>query len=68
MEVAKIIEGLMIIQKYKPNDTSDHHFRAEHDIIYVGSLDWSMKVEDKDRLRNLGWKEDPSAGGWSTFV
>lgn len=68
MKVNDIIEGLQIIQKSKPDGASDYHFRAEHDVIYVGDLNWVMTEEDKKRMEELGWTADENAGGWSTFV
>lgn len=68
MEVTKIIEGLQIIQKSKPENESDYHFRAEHDEIFVGSLQWAMPEEDKKRLEDLGWEADENIDGWRTGV
>lgn len=68
MEVTKIIEGLQIIQKSKPAKVSDYHFRAEHDEIFVGSLEWEMSDEDKNRMEELGWDADEDADGWRTSV
>ena len=68
MEVTKIIEGLQIIQKSKPTKVSDYHFRAEHDEIFVGSLEWEMSDEDKNRMEELGWDADEDADGWRTSV
>jgi hypothetical protein len=68
MKVTDIIEGLQIIQKYKPENESDYHLRAEHDEIYVGSLDWVMSEQDKARMIELGWIQDDDADGWSTHV
>lgn len=68
MKVSDIIEGLQLIQKSKPHCESDYHFRAEHDEIFVGSLDWPMAAEDKKRLHELGWEADEDIDGWKTSV
>lgn len=67
MNAAKIIEGLQLIQKSKPESESDYHFRAEHDRIWAGSLEWPMSEEDKKKLEELGWEADSDADGWSAM-
>ena len=68
MTVANILKGLEIIQKSKPESHSDYHFRAEHDRIYVGSLEWPMPEEDKNLMAALGWYADEGVDGWVTSV
>jgi len=68
MTVTNIIEGLLIIQKSKPNNESDYHFRAEHDVIFVSSLDWEISDEDKAKLEMLDWMEDEYANGWIAII
>ena len=68
MTVTNIIEGLQIVQKSKPSNESDYHFRAEHDQIFVGSLEWEMSDEDKTRLEELGWEANEDVDGWSTIL
>ena len=68
MKVNDIIEGLLLIQKTKPATESDYHFRAEHDKIFVGSLEWPMSDEDKKRMEELGWNADEDIDGWVTLV
>lgn len=68
MEVTNIIEGLQLIQKSKPKNESDFHFRAEHDEIFVGSLEWPMPKKDKDRMEELGWTADEDVDGWRALV
>lgn len=68
MKVADIIKGLQLIQKTKPVNESDYHFRAEHDNIYVGSLEWPMKDNDKKTMESLGWEPDEDADGWRAMV
>lgn len=68
MKVSDIIEGLNLIQKSKPESESDYHFRAEHDEIFVGSLEWDMPDEDKKRMEELGWNQDEDADGWRAMV
>jgi hypothetical protein len=68
MTVENIIKGLQIIEKSRPAKESPHHFRAEHDEIFAGSLDWKMSKEDKQSLKELGWSRDKDADGWRTLV
>lgn len=68
MIVANIIEGLQLINKSKPETESDYHFRAEHDEVWAGSLDWPMPEEDKKRMEDLGWRPDEDCDGWRAMV
>lgn len=68
MKVTDIIEGLQLIQKAKPENESDYHFRAAHDEIFVGSLEWEMPEEDKLRMEELGWEQNEDIDGWTTYV
>ena len=68
MTVTNIIEGLQLIQKSKPAKESDYHFRAEHDEIFVGSIDWEMSDADKARMEELGWSADEDVHGWRASV
>lgn len=68
MMVSNIIEGLQIIEKSRPTEESEYHFRAEHDVIFVGSLEWQMSDEDKSRMEKLGWEADHDADGWVAYV
>lgn len=64
MTVTKIIEGLRLINKSKPEGKSDYHFRADHDEVWAGCLGWPMPEEDKKRMEELGWQQDEDADGW----
>ena len=68
MTVKIIIEGLKIIEKYRPSKASPYHFRAEHDEIFVGSLDWPISEKDKKKLDELGWTADEDVDGWRAMV
>lgn len=68
MTVNNIIRGLQIIQNAKPPLHSDYHFRAEHDEIFVGSLDWPIPDKDKEELQERGWSPDEDADGWRAMV
>lgn len=68
MRVPEIIEGLQIIQKSKPANRSDYHFRAERDEIFAGRLDWEMSDKDKKRMEELGWDADEDFDGWRASV
>lgn len=68
MKAQEIIEGLKIIHEAKPEKSGDYHVRAEHDNIYAGSLEWELSEENKNRLHELGWEEDPDADGWRAMV
>lgn len=65
MTSGNLIEGLQIIQKSKPDGVSDYHIRAEHDEVWAGSLRWAMSEEDKNKLKDLGWRPDEDAEGWN---
>ena len=68
MTVTNIIAGLQLIQKSKPEEQSDYHFRSEHDEIFVGSLEWEMSEADKERMEELGWTAIKDIDGWQAFV
>lgn len=68
MTVTNIIEGLRLINKYKPEGQSDYHFRAEHDEVWAGSLEWPMPQEDKKKMEDLGWHTDEDCDGWRAMV
>lgn len=68
MTTTNIIEGLQLINKSKPEGKSDYHFRAEHDEVWAGSLDWPMSNEDKKRMEELGWNADEDCDGWRATV
>jgi len=68
MNVTNIIKGLEVIQKSKPESESDYHFRAEHDTIYVGSLEWPMSEEDRKIMAELGWHANKEIDGWVALV
>ena len=64
MKAENIIRGLEIIHKSKPESESDHHVRAEHDMIIAGSLEWELSDNDKHILNELGWVADEDLDGW----
>lgn len=68
MTVKNIIEGLQIIEKYRPEKESQYHLRAEHDEIFAGSLDWPFTSEDKKKLKKLGWTAEVVVDGWRASV
>jgi hypothetical protein len=68
MTVTNIIKGLQLINKSKPEGESDYHFRAEHDEVWAGSLDWPMPNEDEDQMKELGWERDKDTNGWRAMV
>jgi len=68
MKATNIINGLLLIQKSKPENESDFHVRAEHDNIYAGSLEWEMSKEDKKRMEELGWHTDEDVDGWRALL
>lgn len=68
MTTTNIIEGLQLINKSKPEGESDYHFRAEHDEVWAGSLDWPMSEEDKKRMEELGWHADEDCDGWRAMI
>lgn len=68
MIVKNIIEGLQIIEKSRPSNKNPYHFRAEHDEIFAGSLEWPMSKEDKKTLKKLGWVADKGVDGWRAMI
>lgn len=68
MTVPNILAGLQIIEAKRPSKESPYHFRAEHDEIWAGSLDWGFTQKEKDKLEELGWSADEDADGWHTSV
>ncbi len=68
MTATNIIEGLQLINKSKPEGKHDYHIRADHDVIWAGSLEWKMSKEDKKRMKELGWDCDSDADGWRAYV
>ena len=68
MTVKNIIDGLLLIELSRPNDKSGYHVRAEHDVIYAGSLEWPMSDNDKKKMADLGWAADEDVDGWRCFV
>lgn len=59
----KIIEGLLILEKYSSSELA-----AEHDIIYGGSAEEAITIEDRHKLENLGWFVDSESGSWAYYV
>lgn len=65
MNLKNFIEGLQIIAKY---ENAPYVLRADHDQIWVSSLDKGMTEEDKKRVLSLGWEEDEDVDGWLAEV
>lgn len=68
MTVTNIIKGLQLIQKSKPEMGIDYHFRAEHDEIFAGSIEWEMSDEDKEEMEELGWEMNEDIDGWRALI
>lgn len=68
MVVTKIIEGLQILEKYNPKNKDGYIVRAEHDMIYAGSLYWEIPEDQKNRLEELGWGKDEDADGYTASL
>lgn len=64
MNALNLIEGLKIIEEYRPEKESVYHVRSEHDVIYAGSLEWPINSKDKKKLLDMGWEEDEDADGY----
>lgn len=64
MEAQEIIEGLMLIDRWKPMFGNDYHVGAEHDLICAGDLNWEVPEEIKSRLMALGWEQDHKDNKW----
>jgi hypothetical protein len=68
MTASNLIEGLKIIEAYRPKEESGYHIRAEHDVFYAGSLDWAIPDHEVDKLEKLGWAKDEDVDGWRALV
>lgn len=68
MKAIDIIEGIRIVEQFRPESESPYHIRAEHDRIYIGSLDWPIPEQQKQILEELGWDEDEDADGYTTLL
>jgi hypothetical protein len=68
MTVQKIIEGLMIIQKSKPETESDYHAHAGHEEMWAGNLQWELSEKDEKRLNELGWTKDNENNAWHAHI
>lgn len=67
----QVIEGLQIIQKYKPEAHTPHHIGAITGFIIAGGTKdegWNYSEEDEARLQKLGWKFDDEHGGWRAYA
>lgn len=67
MKAQDFIEGLLIIQKYKPEGKSDRWIHPEHDEIFVGELSWPIPEEDRNKLKELGFYESNDVDSFSTI-
>lgn len=63
MRNENFVEGIAILGKYLPE--GKHDIRAEHDQIWIGSVDMVTDSKDEARLLELGWDKDEEADGWS---
>lgn len=63
------IQGLLIINKYLPNEGVD---AAEHDIIYSSDIDVLLNagitIQDAIKLRGLNWMIDDEFDCMACFV
>jgi len=57
METSALIEGLIILEKYR-HEPNGCNTAADHDIIYVYATDKPVKTEDINRLIELGWEQE----------
>ncbi|MGV8131712.1 MAG: hypothetical protein ACP5N7_06455 [Candidatus Pacearchaeota archaeon] len=59
----KLLEGLKLIKQFTPDETE---FSAEHDIIYLGSLE--MPEHIKAKMIELGFHEEEEFNCWGIFT
>lgn len=57
-----------MVELSRPGKESPYHLRAEHDEIFIGSLDWVMSDQDKAKMDALGFTADEDAEGWRASV
>lgn len=65
MEDRKLIDGLNIINKRKPESVINYNFHAEHDQLWYGEYDWTND-EDNKILEAWGWFKDEDS--WSCYT
>jgi hypothetical protein len=68
MTITNVIAGMQIVDSFRPDDKSPYHVRAEHDNIYIGSLDWPIPETEQMKLEDLGWEKDEDADGYRAMV
>lgn len=51
-KIEKVISGLKLIEKHRPQEASSYHIRCEHDELIAGSLNWGVPIE---QMEELGW-------------
>ena len=56
MKTPGLIEGLVILQKYRTTP-DDYHTQAEHDELYASGTDLPLLGYDLDRMVELGWTQ-----------
>ncbi len=61
---AEIIEGLQIFERYDPGGSVG----AEHDVLYGARSSIILSLEEREKLRELGWFVDDQADSWAAFV
>lgn len=61
-KIKRIIEGLQILAKYKPDD----YCAAEHDVLY--GPDAEVTEEERKKLDELEWFYDDEVGCWCCFT
>lgn len=56
MKTKDIIEGLLILEKYRDN-VDGYNTGAEHDELFAYPTDRPVEQPDLDRLIELGWRQ-----------
>lgn len=66
MTLANLAEASAILTKYDP----DGHVEADHDVLYLVGIVNPMFLtsEERDRLKELGWHEQPDPGTWRHYA
>jgi hypothetical protein len=65
MKLSDFIDGLLIIQKYEKDQ---YCMQAEHDEMFISSIDLPMSEEDEAQMLKLGWRKDDYSDSWHVFV
>lgn len=65
---SRVVAGLTILARYEPNGM-EADLAAEHDEIFASGVEPDkISQEDRDRLRELGWRWDKNVDSWVMYA